>query len=111
MTAEDSPPNKYYEKGLESGVDKDDVDYAALEQLNLHHLATFQDEDADQRGSFEHVPFQRSTFNIDDKYNMQGRFAFDVDELPINKNGDRPTENHLSKIKQESPADESVNTG
>ncbi|KAF6227881.1 hypothetical protein HO133_007609 [Letharia lupina] len=108
-------PDKYYEQALESTVNIGDIDYGALEQLNLRHGTTHQDAHGSQRGSFEHVPFQGSTFNFDDKYNMKGRFAFDVDELPTHpKRGDRPyRENHLSKISfcpEKSPTEDSVNT-
>lgn len=72
-----------YGKGLGSTVKIQDVDYGAFEKLNLHHGTTFQDVNGSQRHSFEHVPFQENTFSFDDKYNMQGRFAFDVDELPF----------------------------
>lgn len=109
-------PDKYYEQALESTVNIGDIDYGALGQLNLRHGTTHQNAHGSQRGSFEHVPFQGSTFNFDDKYNMKGRFAFDVDELPTHpKRGDRPyRENHLSKISfcpEKSPTEDSVNTG
>lgn len=108
--------DKDYDRALESTVNLEDVDYEALEQLNLHHRRIFQDAHGCQRGSFEHVPLQGHTFNFDNKYNMQGRFAFDVDELPVHsKHGDRSShrENHLSKLSfysEKSPMEDSVNT-
>ena len=104
-------------KALEFIVNIKDVDYGALEQLNFRHGTTVQNAHGGQRGSFEHVAFRGPTFNFDDKYNMQGRFAFDVDELPIQlKQGDRPSnsENHFSKISicpEKSPVEDSVVTG
>ena len=89
MTIDDSPPEKDFDKKLKSAVNTDDIEYGAFEQLNLHHGTIFQDAYGDQRGSFERVPFERSRFNIDDKYNTLGRFAFDVDELPITKHVNR----------------------
>ena len=93
----DSLPDKDYDKKLKSAVNIDDIEYEAFEQLNLHHGTIVQDANGDQRGSFEHVPFERSRFNIDDKYNTLGRFAFDVDELPIHEHVNRSshTENHI----------------
>ena len=116
MTTGDNLPDKDYDKSLGSVVGIEDVDYEALKQLNLHHGATFQDADGGQRGSFHHVSFQRSTFDFDDKYNMQGRFAFSVDELPIPRHGDYLShpEAHLKKTSvypQESPLEDNVNTG
>lgn len=109
-------PGKDCNKGFDSTVEIDDVSYGVLEQLNLHHGAKFQDADGDQRRSFEHVPFQKSTFSIDDKYNMQGRFAFDVDELPIPKNGHRSSHPDMdlsafSACPEESTEEDSVHTG
>ena len=94
----------------------ENVDYDALKRLNLRRGPTFEDADGGQRGSFEHVSFQESTIDFDDKYGMRGRFAFDVDELPIPKDGDRHshTENHLGTIRvssEESSVEDSVDTG
>lgn len=116
MTDNKLPP-KDHNKAIKSTVNIKDVDYGALEQLNLHRVMTVQDTHGGQRGSFEHVAFSGPAFSFDDKYNMQGRFAFDVDELPIHpKHGDRcfHSENHLSKISicpENSPMEDSVITG
>ncbi len=105
--------DKEYDTAAESTVKIEDVDYGALEQLNLHGEKTFQN----QKGSFEHVAFQGSTFNFDKKYNMQGRFAFNVDELPIQpKYGDRLSHrgNYIFKTSfcpGKSPTEDSVTTG
>ena len=117
MTTDDHLPDKDYEKNPKSTIIIEDVDYEALEQLYLHRGLTFQDAHGGQRRSFEHVPFQGSTVNVDDKYNMQGRFAFDMDELPIHpKHEDhRPDrESRLSKFgvfPEKSPVEDSVNEG
>ena len=109
-------PDKDYKKSLRFAVGVEDVDYGALKQLTLGHGTTIEDADRDKRGSFEHVSFQVPTFNFDDKYSMQGRFAFNVDELPIPKHRDRQShpENHL-KIRSVSPEgssmEDSLNTG
>lgn len=92
------------------------VDYHALKRLNLRHGSTFEDVNRGQRGSFEHVSFQTSAMNFDEKYSMQGRFAFDVDELPISKSGDRHSliESHLGTARvptEESSVEDSVDTG
>lgn len=102
---------------MESTVKVDEVDYGAFEQLNLHHGATINDTHRGQKGSFKHVPFQEPTSNLDDKYNMQGRFAFDVDELPVHpKIGTRSfhPESGCSRISvrpDKSPMEDSVDTG
>lgn len=100
-TTERHLPERDCDKALESTLLVKNVDYEALKQLNLHREKTFQDAHGGHRGSFEHVPFEGSTFNFDSKYDIQGRFAFDVDELPIHpKGGDRAShrENNLSKL-------------
>ena len=107
--------DKDLDKALKSTLKVEDVDYGALERLNLHHKTGPPDAHGGQRGSFEHVPFQTSRFNLDDKYNMQGRFAFDVDELPVHcRDGERLSndECHLLKLSlyPESPREDSVNT-
>ena len=104
------------EKFTGSAVGVENVDYDALKRLNLRHEPTFEDANGGQRGSFDHVSFQRSTISFDDKYSMRGRFAFDVDELPMPQNRDRHshTENHFGTIKvksEESPVEDSVDTG
>ena len=104
------------EKFPGSAVGIENVDYDALKRLNLRHGPTIEDADGGQRGSFEHVSFQKSTIDFDDKYSMRGRFAFDVDELPIPQNGDRRshTENHLGMMRvhpEESSVEDSVDTG
>ena len=106
--------DKGYDKTL-STLKIEDVDYGALERLNLQHKMVPPDVHGGQRGSFEHVPIQTSGFNLDDKYNMQGRFAFDVDELPVQfKDRERRPydENHLLQLSlyTESPREDSVNT-
>lgn len=104
-------------KAVESTVTKEEVDYGAFEQLKLQHGATIKDTHRGQKGSFEYVPFQEPTSNIDKKYNMQGRFAFDVDELPVHpKNGTRTfhPESDFSRINvclDKSPMEDSVDTG
>ena len=109
--------DKDYDKAPGSTIKIEDVDYGALEQLNLNRGTALQNANGGHRGAFEHVPFQESTFSFDDKYNMQGRFAFDVDELPIHSNyGDRSShrENQLSKTSfcpGKSPMEDSVTTG
>lgn len=106
-----------YDKAAESTVKIEEVDYGAFEQLNLRHGATIKDAHRGQKGSFEHVMFQKPTSNLDDKYNMQGRFAFDVDELPVHpKNGSRsfhPESGFLgiSIFPDKSPMKDSVDTG
>lgn len=115
-TTDNSWPDRDHDKTLESIVNTQNVDYGALERLNLHHGTAFQDAHEGQRGSFEHVPFQGSTFNFDDKYNTKGRFAFDVDELPTHlKHGGRPLygEKHPTNIifcPEKSPMEDSVDT-
>ena len=104
------------EKSPGSDVGNENVDYDALKPLNLRHGPTFEDAHGGQRGSFEHVSFQSYTTNFDDKYSVRGRFAFDVDELPIPKSGDHHfhTENHLGTMRvhpEESPVEDSVDTG
>ena len=94
----------------------DDVNYGAFEQLDLHQRKPFSDHNKVQRGAFEHVPFQSPAFKIDDKYNTQGRFAFDVDELPKPNDGDpRPLPGtYLSNVDlflEDSSVEDSVNTG
>lgn len=117
LTTNNRLPGKGYDKALKSTINIQDVDYGALEQLYLHHGLTFQGSHGGQRGSFEHVPFQKSTSNIDDKYNMLGRFAFDVDELPIHpEHGDQRSrrENSLSKASvclEKSLVEDSPNAG
>ena len=116
INTDDNLLNNVSEKLPGSAVGVENVDYDALKRLNLRHRPTFEDADGGQRGSFVHVAFQKSTINFDDKYSMRGRFAFDVDELPIPKNGDRRshTENHLGTIRahsEESSAEDSVDTG
>ena len=113
-TTDNNSPDRAYDKALESTVNKENIDYG---QLDLHIGTTFQDLHTGQRGSFEHVPFQGSTFKFDEKYNIQGRFAFDVDELPIHtKRGDLPSysENRFSKFSaypEKSPMEESMDIG
>ena len=113
-TTDNNSPDRAYDKALESTVKKGNIDYG---QLDLHIGTTFQDVHGGQRGSFEHVPFQGSTFKFDDKYSIQGRFAFDVDELPIHtKPGDLPSysENQFSKSSaypEKSPMEDSMDTG
>ena len=116
ITTEDSLPDKGLNKKLESAVDVDDIECGSLEHLNLHHGTIFQDVYGDQRGSFEHVPFERIQSDIDDKYNTQGRFAFDVDELPVPKHVDRGShpENHIQNsniFSEEFPREENLITG
>ena len=113
---DNKPPNKDNDKSLGSVVGIEDVDYGALKRLNLRHVANSQEADEGQRGSFEHVSFQESAINFDGKYSMRGRFAFDVDELPINKDGDRRSyaENQLETTRvhpEESSMEDSGNTG
>ena len=104
-------------KTVESTVTTEDVDYSAFEHLILHHGATIKDAYKGQKGSFEHVPFQEPTSNIDNKYNMQGRFAFDVDELPVYpRNASRPLHPKsdiptISVCLDKSPMEDSVDTG
>ena len=104
-------------KALEPTLGTEDVDYGALEQLNLHRGKTVIDTFEGQRGSFEHVPFQESAFNFDGKYIMKGRFAFDVDELPLHlEHGNRRShhDHHLSSLSiwpGRSPMENSVKTG
>ena len=107
--------DKGYDEALNATIKIEDVDYGALERLNLQHKLNPSDVHGGQRSSFEHVPIQTSGFNLDDKYNMQGRFAFDVDELPVQfKDRERRSydENHLLKLRlyTESPREDSVNT-
>lgn len=116
MNTNDNPLSNVSEKSAGSDVGIKNVDYDALKRLNLRHRPTFEDADGGQRGSFEHVSFQTSTINFDDKYSMRGRYAFDVNELPIPKSGDRHShsENHLGTMRvhpEESPVDDSVDTG
>ena len=117
QTADNNLRFKDYDKAAESTVKIEEVDYGAFEQLNLHRGAIIKDAHRGQKGSFEHVLFQRPTSNLGDKYNMQGRFAFDVDELPVHpKNGIRPfhSESGFSKISvfpDKSPMKSSVDTG
>ena len=117
QTADNNLCVKDYDMAAEPTVKMEEVDYGAFEQLNLHHGATTKDANKGQTGSFEHVLFQRPTSNLDDKYNMQGRFAFDVDELPVHpKNGLRPfhPESGFSRISvfpDKSPIIDSVDTG
>lgn len=116
-TSDNDLPDKDHDKAPVSTVNTQNLDYGALERLNIDHGTTFQDAPGGQRGSFEHVPFQGSTFNFDDKYNAQGRFAFDVDELPIHlKHGGRPSylDTHSSKFTVcpgKSSMENSVDTG
>ena len=116
INTNDNLPNNVSEKSPGSGVGIENVDYDALKRLNLHHGPTFEDADRGQRGSFEHVSFQTSIISFDDKYGMRGRFAFDVDELPLPKSADRHShaENHLGTMKvdpEESSVDDSADTG
>ena len=116
INTNDNLLNNISEKLPGSAVGIENADYHALKRLNLRHEPTFEDADGGQKGSFEHVSFQKSTINFDDKYSTRGRFAFDVDELPIPKNGDRRshTENHLGTIRadpEESSVEDSVDTG
>ena len=116
MNTNDDPLNNVSEKSFGCDVGIKNVDYDALKRLNLRHGTSFQDADGGQRGSFEHVSFQTSTLDFDDKYSMRGRFAFDVDELPIPKNGDHHshTENDLGTMRvhaEESPVEDSEDTG
>ena len=102
-----------YDKAPKSTLKIEDVDYGALERLNIQHKMTPPDVHGGQRSSFEHVPIETSGFNLDDKYNMQGRFAFDVDELPVQFRDRRSyDEDHLLKLSlyTESPREDSVNT-
>ena len=108
----DKDPNIFHG----SAVSTQDVDYEAIKRLNLHLGAPSQDAGRGHQGSFEHVPFQKYAFSLDHKYNMQGRFAFNVDELPITKDRDRGPypEDHLDKLSvclEESPLEDSVDTG
>ena len=107
--------DKDYDKALTSTLKIEDVDYGALERLNLQHKSAPADALQGQRGSFEHVPIQTTRFNMDDKYNLQGRFAFDVDELPLHFKDGEPRsydENHPLKLSlyPESTREDSVNT-
>ena len=104
------------EKSPGSVVGIENVDYDALKRLNLRHGSTFEDVDGGQRGSFEHVSFQTSTICFDDKYSMRGRFAFDVDELPIPESGGRHShpKKHLEITRvdsEESSVEDSLDTG
>lgn len=116
ITADNNVLDKNRDKSHGPAVSTQDVDYEAIKQLNLHPGAPSQMADGGHQGSFEHVPFQKYAFNLDDKYNMQGRFAFNVDELPITKDRDRgpyPEDflNKLSVCLEESPMEDSVDTG
>ena len=116
INTNDNLPKNVAEKSPGSDVGNENVDYDALKRLNLRHGPTIEDANGGQRGSFEHVSFQRYTTNFDDKYSTRGRFAFDVDELPIPKSGDHHshTENHLGTMRvhlEESPVEDSVDTG
>lgn len=108
---------KDHSKAVESTVTIEEVDYGAFEQLKLQHGATIKDAYRSQKGSFEHVPFHEPTSNIDNKYSMQGRFAFDVDELSVHsKNGTRPfcPESDFPRTSvclHKSPMEDSVDTG
>lgn len=116
ITADNNLLDKDHNKLHGSAVSTQDVDYEAIKLLNLHPGATSQGADRGHQGSFEHVPFQGYAFSLDDKYNMQGRFAFNVDELPITKDRDRGPypEDHLNKLSVclgESPMEDGVDTG
>lgn len=115
--ADDHSPVKDYDRRLEATVKRENVDHGALDLLSLQHVTTFPHAQRGKRGSFEHVPFQELTLNLDDKYKRQGRFAFDVDELPIHSSlGDRRShfEHYLSESSvclNKSPMEDSSITG